>query len=117
MLALYLRLTPPSHLQVAVFTTIALTFAWLLSLVVTTFLMCVPLHAYWDVDYDDGQTCFAEVPYYVAFAGIDLVLDMVVYLLPLPTLMRLRLPRRQKGILVGVFGLGIMLVHPHFFSY
>lgn len=50
----------------------------------------------------------AEVPYYVAFTSVDLLLDVLIYMLPLPVLIPLKMPRRQKVILMVVFGLGIL---------
>lgn len=107
-LSLYLYIAPPSRFQTAVYVLLVITTAWLVALTVTNFLFCIPLHSYWEVDFEGESTCIAEVPYYVAFTSLDLFLDTVIYMLPLPVLIPLRMPKRQKIILMGVFGLGIL---------
>jgi hypothetical protein len=85
-----------------------ITVLWAGVLTVLAFILCIPLHAYWDVSYTGPQTCLSEVPFYVSFAGGDVGLDTIIYILPLPIVMRLKMPVRQKLMLVGVFGLGIL---------
>lgn len=109
-LSLYIRLAPPSRFQTTVFVMMGLTVAWMISMGITNFLMCIPLHAYWEVGYKGKQTCLHEVPYFVAFSTIDLVFDTIIYLLPLPILFQLQMPKRQKMILLAVFGIGILWV-------
>ncbi|KXX75687.1 hypothetical protein MMYC01_208302 [Madurella mycetomatis] len=54
----------------------------------TTFVYCQPINLWW------------------ANAGLHLASDLVVMALPMPVLSSLKLPRRQKYAVVGVFALG-----------
>lgn len=42
--------------------------------------------------------------------SFNLVLEVAVYILPIPTLWRLELPLRQRLALVGVFAMGTLVV-------
>ncbi|KAK2768284.1 hypothetical protein FQN54_000137 [Arachnomyces sp. PD_36] len=109
-LCLYLHIAPPSRFQTSVYVLIGITMAWLVSLTITNFLLCIPLRAYWEPTFVGEHKCVDEVGYYVTFTSLDLALDMVIYLLPLPVLIPLKMPKRQKAIVVGVFGLGILVI-------
>ncbi|KAF1813239.1 hypothetical protein P152DRAFT_448560 [Eremomyces bilateralis CBS 781.70] len=110
-LLLYHRIAPAySRFQYLVWFFTGLAILWIISFTAANFLLCIPLHAYWDLNYDGPQSCFVEVPYFVAFAGIDLFLDTAIFILPLPLVIPLRLPKRQKMILGAVFGIGIFAV-------
>lgn len=50
--------------------------------------------------------CMDAQNYWLSVAGIDIGLDFLVLLLPLPAILRLRLPRKQKTALVTILLLG-----------
>jgi hypothetical protein len=75
---------------------------------ITNFLLCMPLHAYWDVTYKGKQVCLHEVPYYVSFSAVDLALDVAVCILPLFIIIPIQLPKRQKWILGATFAVGTL---------
>jgi hypothetical protein len=110
-LLLYMRIFPPSKLRIAIIVLITITVAWQVQMSITNFLFCIPLKAYWEIFYEGPQTCLAEVPYFVAFSVIDLILDIAIYLLPMPTLWNLKMATSQKIALIGIFGTGILYVH------
>jgi hypothetical protein len=108
-LLLYWRLFPRySSMRMAIYILLGITIGWTVSMTVTNFLLCIPLNAYWNIFYTGPQWCVDEVPYFVTFAGIDLVLDIIIYILPLPELMGLKLPGRQKIALLALFSIGIL---------
>ncbi|OLN96201.1 hypothetical protein CCHL11_03260 [Colletotrichum chlorophyti] len=67
-------------------------------------LMCYPVAAFWDSTVE-GQ-CLDYLTIWYAMAGINLVADVVIFSLPIPVINSLQLPRRQKRMLLLVFGLG-----------
>jgi hypothetical protein len=108
-LLLYWRIFEPSSaLRRIICILIVTTVAWMLVVGAMNFLLCIPLHAYWDILYTGPQWCLAEIPYFVSFSAFDLALDFVIYILPLPRVVRLTIPRREKWVIVGVFGVGIL---------
>ncbi|KAF2629216.1 hypothetical protein BU25DRAFT_389218 [Macroventuria anomochaeta] len=66
--------------------------------------LCNPVKTYWDVKVD-GQCMNAEHHFW-STSIMGLVIDWAIWVLPMPIVGKLRLPRRQKWGLWGVFGLG-----------
>ncbi|KAI7552652.1 hypothetical protein KC331_g1743 [Hortaea werneckii] len=71
-------------------------------------LLCRPVRKLWDPQVQGGA-CMSAEKYWVSVAGLDIALDGLVLVLPLPGIWGLRLPRRQKGGLVMVFLLGFFV--------
>ena len=66
--------------------------------------LCSPVQKYWDSS-TPGSCRNAEVHFW-STSIIGIVLDWAIWLLPIPVVGRLRLPRRQKIGLLVVFSLG-----------
>lgn len=92
--------------QVSIFRTtydVNRSFKWL------THVVFRPIWHYWTLFADWGN-CISEWPP-LAGQGITTVLtDIAVYLLPMPTLFRLQMPRSQRISLIILFGLGTVVV-------
>lgn len=69
--------------------------------------LCRPVAKLWDPSIP-GE-CMNPHDYWLSAAGINIGLDFLVLLLPLPSIMSLRLPRRQKICIVLVFLLGFFV--------
>lgn len=74
-----------------------------IGLVVTA---CIPLTAYWDSDIQ-AKYCHSTDAYY-AILGIQLVTDLLIFLLPLPVIWSMRAPRDQKLMLLMLFSFGFL---------
>ena len=70
--------------------------------------LCDPVKSYWDATLHG--TCMAEKERFWSSSVIGIVLDFAIWLLPVPVIRKLNLPRRQKMGLVIVFGLGGLYV-------
>lgn len=66
------------------------------------------MQAYWDLSYKGPATCLNDVPYFVAFSSIDLILDIVLVILPWPKLVTLSLNRSQKVVVYILFSMGLL---------
>jgi hypothetical protein len=66
--------------------------------------LCKPVHKYWDSAV--AGTCMNAESHFWSTSIIGIVIDWAIWLLPIPVVGRLRLPRRQKMGLLVVFGLG-----------
>ena len=53
-------------------------------------------------------TCINSEHHFWSTATLGICLDFAGLVLPMPVIGKLRLPRRQKAGLVGVFGLGVL---------
>jgi hypothetical protein len=66
--------------------------------------LCQPISAYWD--FKASGTCMNAEVHFFSTAVVGIILDWAVWILPIPVVVRLKLPQKQKWGLVGVFGLG-----------
>lgn len=76
--------------------------AWGVSGVIS---LCDPVHAYWDLETPNAK-CKSAEEHFLSTSGMGIALDWAIWVLPIPVVGKLRLPRRQKMGLLGVFGLG-----------
>ncbi|KAF1942306.1 hypothetical protein EJ02DRAFT_345713 [Clathrospora elynae] len=66
--------------------------------------LCNPVQSYWDLTI--SGTCMNKENHFWSTSIIGIVLDFAIWMLPIPVVGRLKLPRRQKTGLLIVFGLG-----------
>ena len=85
---------------------VALVPAVLWSIFAGTFL-CRPVAKLWNPSIP-GE-CMSAQTYWLSAAGINIGLDFLVLLLPLPAITSLHLPRRQKICIVLIFLLGFFI--------
>jgi hypothetical protein len=101
----YLRLF--SHIRPMVYTCYAILVCSLGAAVWGVFgviFLCSPVHKYWHIAV--AGTCTNAESHFWSTSIIGIVLDWTIWLLPIPVIGRLRLPRRQRIGLLVVFGLG-----------
>lgn len=109
-LIFYLRLSKNSqnYLRIASYVTIAVVN---IAGVVLTFMnafQCSPVSAAYDPSKSERQ-CISIVTLYLCSAPVNIITDLAILVLPIPVLTGMRLPQRQKTILVITFTLGIFV--------
>ncbi|KAM6525676.1 hypothetical protein FALCPG4_011214 [Fusarium falciforme] len=87
---------------------IAIVGSWAVSQVLLGIFVCQPIHGFWDKTVD--AKCIPNQPQWYINAAGNIVTDVMVFLLPIPAIRSLRLPRTQKFILAGIFSLGFFTV-------
>ena len=105
---LYLNIFDHStRARIALYLVLALVvFATLWNLVII-FTACIPLDAYWDPLKAPKAHCHSPTLYWVN-TGLHAATDYLIFAVPLPKIWGMRLPRRQKVLLMGLFSLGFM---------
>ncbi|KAF2840842.1 hypothetical protein M501DRAFT_915793, partial [Patellaria atrata CBS 101060] len=99
-----LRLIPDKTFRISMYACEVVTAGlWFTGVFVTIF-QCKPVAAAWN--FSIPGKCLNFTSYLYAFSGINIITDLAVCLLPLPHLLRLKLPTRQKIILCVLFGGG-----------
>ncbi|KAF2766500.1 hypothetical protein EJ03DRAFT_353871 [Teratosphaeria nubilosa] len=66
---------------------------------------CVPVRKFWNPQVYFGG-CLSLNALWFTNAGINIMSDLIITILPLPVFKALELPRKQKLGLMGIFGLG-----------
>jgi len=72
---------------------------------------CNPVHLFWDVfELEYGDRCLSVQVWYIALAWSDMALDLIVLLLPIPTVMMLKMPWRRKIGVLDILLLGAVVL-------
>ncbi|KAK3060432.1 hypothetical protein LTS18_008556, partial [Coniosporium uncinatum] len=77
-----------------------------LALTLMNILQCIPVGAAFQTPIPDNAHCTNIVTLYLASAPVNIITDLAILFLPMPLLTAMRLPRKQKIILIITFGFG-----------
>ncbi|KAK1987629.1 hypothetical protein LZ30DRAFT_155076 [Colletotrichum cereale] len=91
--------------------------AWSVSQLFLIIFNCTPVATFWDKTIPG--TCLPNNPGWYFSATGNIITDLMIFVLPLPVIVRLKLHRRQKYVLLGIFSLGfftcaISVIRIHF---
>ncbi|OJJ48464.1 hypothetical protein ASPZODRAFT_130497 [Penicilliopsis zonata CBS 506.65] len=100
----YFRVFPTKRMRVICW--IMLTFVALFGLwaVLSAFLNCIPVAKFWNPTIPGY--CLDKEALWFSNAGLHITTDLIILAIPIPALLSLDLPRRQKMALFGIFALG-----------
>ncbi|EFQ35466.1 uncharacterized protein GLRG_10610 [Colletotrichum graminicola M1.001] len=82
--------------------------AWSTSQLFISALQCLPVSGFWDKSVK--AKCIPNQPQWYVNAAGNIITDVAVFALPMPVFWHLRLPRKQKILLMGIFSLGFFTV-------
>lgn len=70
---------------------------------------CIPLHAWWDIPLQLSGTVYChKKAIWWANTYLHIIFDFLVYLLPMPVILQVRFPTRQKVLLFVLFAFGFL---------
>lgn len=72
-----------------------------------TMLICHPFAYNWDLSISGGS-CGSQSAIFAVFGIMNLVTDVVVLTMPIPSLLRLRMPFWKKASLLATFTVGFL---------
>lgn len=96
-----------NNFRVWAYTVIAFIAAWSVMVVLTAFVLCQPVAFNWDNTIPGGK-CANQPAAFLAIGVLDLLVDLMVLVLPLPMIWNLQLPLGNKIALFAIFGVGIL---------
>lgn len=113
----YRRMNPNKVFQGFVWFTLFVCLSAYTAIFFSLLFACKPVAASWDPLLLALPTtvCLNRGGIYLAQAVIGIVTDVLLLTLPIPTVMKLQMPNKQKLGLVGMFGLGSMYVYSGFY--
>ena len=79
---------------------------WTVSQVLVEVFICTPIAGFWDKTIE--ARCIPDYPQWYINAAGNIVTDFSIFVLPLPVLGKLDLPRPQKIVLMAIFSLGFL---------
>lgn len=115
LLCQYLRIFDKGPIRLAIWTLIAICFAWGFVTTFMAFFPCFPVKAYWDWTLTNAK-CYAygsreEKPFvdvYVAHGVTNMVFDLAIIVLPAPVIFRRAMTKREKFAALGLGSLGLL---------
>jgi hypothetical protein len=107
---LYLRLSPKRKFHVLVYVVIGFVVAYSVSAMTVIIFQCNPIAALWDPALSalPTTTCIDQVAAYLTQFSINIFADLLILILPIPTIWALQLPPRQKISISSVFVVGFL---------
>lgn len=106
-LVFYLTLTRNQKVaRWANYITLAVVNAAGLALTLVTIFQCHPVSAAWNVSDPADTQCIDIVTLYLSSSPVNIITDLAILILPMPILTQMRLPSKQKAILVITFSFG-----------
>lgn len=73
-------------------------------LAILNIIQCLPIDTAFQYPKPDGARCISILNLALASAPVNIITDLAILFLPLPTFTSLRIPKRQKVVLVFIFG-------------
>ncbi|KAJ5711332.1 hypothetical protein N7488_005488 [Penicillium malachiteum] len=110
MMILYYKLFgTKKSMRLAIYTTGAIVWAWALSIVLESFLLCHPIRYNWDPTIPGGG-CGNRNAAFVVAGVLNMLTDFMVMSLPIPYIIKLQLPIGRKVGLIIAFSLGLFVI-------
>lgn len=106
-LALYLRIFSGKRLRIAIWVVVGFVTVQWLSFAITALLQCQPVAYFWDRTMEGGGKCLDVDIFYRSVTPFNLFVDIILILLPLPTVWQLRASTNRKWALTFLFGIGL----------
>ncbi|OTB07811.1 hypothetical protein M426DRAFT_317702 [Hypoxylon sp. CI-4A] len=107
MLVLYLRLAPHTWFRWTCYTCIAIIGCYSIVAALVESLACRPLEGIINESLD--AVCYDSYPAYITLSSLNIGIDIIILLLPIPLVLRMQLPRRQKISVILLFATGIVV--------
>jgi hypothetical protein len=92
--------------RIAAYTTTAFAVLWAVGTILMILTICRPLPKFWNRELP-GE-CGDLVTTLLVFGGLDVVLDVVILLLPIPMVWQLQMPFANKIGLACIFAMGLL---------
>ncbi|KAH6606110.1 integral membrane [Trichoderma cornu-damae] len=105
---LYLRIFVTKKFQIAAYTVMAIIVAWSIGAVGATIFQCIPIEGAWDKRV--AAKCINSDMFWVAYAVMNILTDVMVLALPIPPIVTLQLSTRTKLMLCALFTMGGFVV-------
>jgi hypothetical protein len=88
---------------------IGLTLAWGIAFTLVIIFQCNPISTLWEkFEFEFAPYCIDVLDFYMSVAVSDLILDVIIFILPIPQIWQLQLRTKQKFAVAGIFLLGSM---------
>lgn len=101
----YLRLFPTRRFRIVCYVVLGIVTAYGVWTLFGNIFICTPVEFFWNKSLPNGS-CLNQFTVWFTNAGVNIVQDFVILVLPMPVLRSLSIPKGQKRALMVVFALG-----------
>jgi hypothetical protein len=108
-IASYIRIFQHDHVRRVSYAIGIIVVAFWICYIFAICFTCIPIQALWD--YTIPRKCVNITAFFYVAAGINILTDLSLCILPLPTLWSLRLPFPQRVTVCLLFSMGLLYVH------
>ncbi|KAK4455337.1 hypothetical protein QBC34DRAFT_67050 [Podospora aff. communis PSN243] len=105
-LCMYLRFAVTATLRRACYGMIAFHALFGIVSIIVTLAQCTPLHKMWDLTGTVAGTCINTTAFFYFTSGTNIITDIIIFALPIKTLLGIQRPLNEKIALVGIFCIG-----------
>ncbi|KAM7219250.1 hypothetical protein V8F06_005419 [Rhypophila decipiens] len=106
---LYIRIWNVPWVRRAAYALLAVVVIYNVLIIIMTLTACVPLAAFWDGDLlSRGAYCHHKNLWW-AKTYLQIIVDFLIYLLPMPVIVRVRFHPKQKVLLFVLFAMGFFI--------
>lgn len=104
----YHRVFPVRPVTIALRFCASLVLGWLVAIYIVVIVQCQPYTYFWEqyVNPAAKGKCVNFYAFYVSNASLSVLTDFMILLIPIPMVMRLRMPLSQRLVVCGIFALG-----------
>lgn len=100
----YYRVFTVKKMRTTIIVAMVVIGSWSLSQVIISIFICDPVAGFWEKSID--SRCIANYPQWYINAAGNIATDLAIFVIPLPVLVHLHLPKAQRFVLIGIFSLG-----------
>lgn len=109
LLTFYLRISTQKWFKISIWAAIAMVCGYTCTIAGLLLFGCRPIRSAWD-PYVPGK-CVNLPSLYIAIASANIVSDVVLFIIPIPTVLALKMPVSHKLGAAIMFGIGSMYVY------
>ncbi|TEA15717.1 Satratoxin biosynthesis SC1 cluster protein 4 [Colletotrichum sidae] len=95
--------------KIAAWVAMGLAAAWMLMTILIGLLICRPIAMQWDPTIPGGE-CGDQTTAFAAVVVVDIIVDVFIFVLPIPMVLKLQVSRAHRIALMGIFGAGILTI-------
>ncbi|RYP42898.1 hypothetical protein DL770_011940 [Monosporascus sp. CRB-9-2] len=110
LLFFYLQLSPDLRYGILIRTLVAAFALYALAYTLISIFACHPIYASWDLTAMQTAACVDKGKFFLAASIANVAMDLIILVLPLPIVVPLRIPRRQKISLMLLFATGSFVI-------
>ncbi len=104
-LFLYMRVMVHGTQRIAIYVVLGIVMICNIWVFIASFIQCIPLQALWDPEVKGSCLGLAST---MGNSVMHIITDFIVFALPIPTLAKLKINKKQKIGLMMVFSLGFL---------